>query len=290
MVSFHPKRHLKESLISSFGTIEGGGGGGSTGKPTETKGQILFGFPTGQTLHWPATVSISTPFLTGSSPRLYFGICHVRKDCQALYLLSNPTDVPGRWTVSHVTHGGAWKQSTAIRVKGFEQVPEEDDPSVFSLSPDCGLVDGPTVSVAAAMAAPPKDYNNHSVSHGKTAAKTASAAKPSLQDTLNSSNLALMNGEEAGRIVPERVVESSWATNTLTLRDAVDLKHNLQHQSEADACYPMPITILFKPKKNVRYCSRFRFSCEFANSFDVVLQGEGTFEEHEHKPLNPVPR
>jgi len=288
VVSFHPKRHLKETLISSFGSSDG------TGKPTETKGQLLFSFPTGQTLHWPATVSISTPFLTGSSPRLYFGICHVRKDCQALYLLSNPTDVPGRWTVSHVANGGAWKQSTAIRVKGFEQVPEEDDPSVFILSPDHGLVDGPTVSVAAAMAAPPKDYNNKHPSNSKTAATmTTSKAngKLSLQDTLNhSSSLALMNSEDQERIVPERVVESSWATNTLSLRDAVDLKHSLQHQSEADACYPMPIGILFKPKKNVRYCSRFRFSCEFANSFDVVLQGEGTFEEHEHKPLNPVPR
>ena len=57
-----------------------------------------------------------------------------------------------------------------------------------------------------------------------------------------------------------------------------------------DIHYPMPITIMFRPNKNQKYCSRFRFTCEFANSFDLVLQGEGTYEEHEHQPLNPVPR
>jgi len=99
----------------------------------------------------------------------------------------------------------------------------------------------------------------------------------------------------ADTIVPERIVQASWASSTLTIGDTLEVKHNLQHKNTttdpvAGACYPMPITIVFTPKKNVRYCSRFRFSCEFANSFDLVVQGEGTFEEHEHRPLNPVPR
>jgi len=129
------------------------------GKPTEQTSYLLFSYPTGQCLRLPVITSISTPFLTGSSPRLYFGICHVRQTCQAVFLLSNPTDVPARWTVSHVIGGGQWKQSTAIRVKGFEKVPETDDPEAFSITPQVGTIDGPTVSVAAAMAAPPKDYN-----------------------------------------------------------------------------------------------------------------------------------
>jgi hypothetical protein len=75
-------------------------------------------------------------------------------------MLTNPTDVPARWTVEHVKGGGAWKKSTAIRVKGFEERgPEVDDPSVFTITPDCGEVSGPTVSVTAAVAAPPKDFN-----------------------------------------------------------------------------------------------------------------------------------
>lgn len=247
-MAFHPKKQLREQIIASFG--------GDAGKPTESRGNLVFSYPTGQHLRVPMVTSISTPFITGSAPRLYFGICHVREQCTGLFLLSNPTDVPARWTVQHVPNGGAWKQSSAIRVKGFEQIPETDDPDVFVITPNAGLVDGPTVSVAAAMAAPPKDYNR----------------------------------KNDVSIVPERLVESSWASSTLTIKDAVDQKYRSQHQSEADACFPMPLNILFKPKKNVRYTSRFRFSCEFANTFDLVLQGEGTFEENEHRPLNPVPR
>jgi hypothetical protein len=177
-----------------------------------------------------------------------------------------------------VPGGGQWKQSTAIRVKGFEKATELDDPTVFQISPNNGVIDGPTVSVAATMAAPPKDYNR-----------------------------------KENSVVPERLVQSSWATNTLSLNDSLTLKHQnnfsltntlggngsptvrggntlAQSQPQQDIHYPMPITIIFTPKQNQKYCSRFRFSCEFANTFDLVLQGEGTYEENEHQPLNPIPR
>jgi hypothetical protein len=85
-------------------------------------------------------------------------------------------------------------------------------------------------------------------------------------------------------------MEASWASNTLTLADSVK-KRQVGHVNEgADACYPAPIRVKFSPKKNVRYSSRFRFVCEFGNSFDVLLTGQGTYEEHEHKPLFPTPR
>ena len=43
---------------------------------------------------------------------------------------------------------------------GFKaDAPAVDDASVFEISPDAGVVDGPTVSVTAAVAAPPQDYN-----------------------------------------------------------------------------------------------------------------------------------
>jgi hypothetical protein len=81
-------------------------------------------------------------------------------NCQALYLLRNPTDVPARWTVRHVPGGGQWRQATAIRVRGFDQMNVDvDDPQVFNITPSGGIIEGPTVSVSAAMAAPPKDFN-----------------------------------------------------------------------------------------------------------------------------------
>ena len=91
-------------------------------------------------------------------------------------------------------------------------------------------------------------------------------------------------------VVPQRFVECSSLKNTLTTRDAMQKRYDEQQQTIADSCFPMPITIKFHPKKNISYCSRFRFSCEFGNIFDVILQGNGTFEEHLHKPLYPNPR
>jgi hypothetical protein len=157
MVTFNPKRDVREKLLSSFGT--------EAGKPTESKGHLVFAYPTGQKLFVPVTTLISTPFVTGSAARLYFGVCHVRHQCEGILLISNPTDAPARWIVQHVAGGGKWKNGTAIRVKGFEQIiPEVDDPSVFDITPNSGLVEGPTVSVAAALSAPPKDYNRKLVS------------------------------------------------------------------------------------------------------------------------------
>ncbi len=89
-MAFHPKRDVKEKLIASFGT--------EAGMPIITK--------------------ISTPFICGSTPRLYYGVCHTTQKCEGIFLITNPTDVPARWTVEHVVGGGAWKKSTAIRVKG----------------------------------------------------------------------------------------------------------------------------------------------------------------------------
>ncbi len=91
---------------------------------------------------------------------MFFGVCHVVKNCQGTLLLSNPTDVTAVWSVSHVPGAGAVTKKTAIRVAGFKDPPVElDDPTVFEISPTEGVLLGPTVSVTAAIAAPPKDYN-----------------------------------------------------------------------------------------------------------------------------------
>ena len=67
------------------------------------------------------------------------------------------------------------------------------------------------------------------------------------------------------------------------------MRNNTAHESDADPMYPMPLNIRFSPNKNVRYSSRFRFICAFGNTFDILLEGEGTFEEHLHHPIYPMP-
>lgn len=146
---------MRENIIGSFGK--------DAGKPTELDGKLILSYSTGQSMHIPLITKISTPFLSGSAPRLYMGVVLVNSNAgikeNGIFMLSNPTDVDAKWIVSHVPGGGAWKKSSAIRVKGFAEPPEEeDDPSVFYLTPSSGVVAGPTVSVTAAMAAPAKDF------------------------------------------------------------------------------------------------------------------------------------
>ena len=100
-------------------------------------------------------------------------------------------------------------------------------------------------------------------------------------------------------VVRQHVIETSWSGKTLNVTDTLRQRYERSDtisgdqnstSAESDAKFPMPLRIKFMPKKNVRYSSRFRFVCEFGNTFDVILQGEGTYEEHEHKPLTPFPR
>lgn len=150
-MAFTPKKDLRETLSATLPPTSGGG------RLAEQEGSLIITFTTGQSLHVPLKAQISTPFISASSPRMMFGVCHVKKFSEGTLLLSNPTDVVARWSVSHVPGAGAGKRVTAIRVKGFEDKgPEEDDPSVFIITPNSGSVEGPTVSVASAVAAPPK--------------------------------------------------------------------------------------------------------------------------------------
>lgn len=257
------------------------------GMPTEQLGKLILSYATGQSLHIPIITKISTPYLAGSTPRMYFGTCLTNYTCEGFLLLTNPTDVPARWTVTHLPGEGAWRRSTAIRVRGFSSTNNNDssgnsndvdDPDVFEITPNAGLVEGPTVSVTAAVAAPPVDFNRRYFSQ-------------TIYFFYSFPYLSyLIFFYSFDTIVPQRVVKSTWATNTLNLEDSLKMRYNGKLNNEADACYPMPLKIKFSPNKNKSYSSRFRFTCEFANSFDIVLQGQGTYEEHEHKPINPIPK
>lgn len=89
--------------------------------------------------------------------------------------------------------------------------------------------------------------------------------------------------------MPQRLSETSWSTSTLSFKDTITKRHVEQHKTASDACYPQPIKVYFAPSKSGKYSSRFRFTCEYGNSFDVLLHGSGTFEEHLHAPMHPSP-
>jgi hypothetical protein len=124
------------------------------------KGTMIIAFSTGQKLNIPVSVTLRTPFLSASSPRLNFGVCRTIHSCSGTVLLSTPTDVIARWSVAHVPGAGGSRKVSSIRVKGFESMGnQEDDPSVFQITPDSGELMGPTVSPAAATYCPPNDVN-----------------------------------------------------------------------------------------------------------------------------------
>jgi len=257
VLAFQPSRGLRETVTApKLATA-------ATGS-NEEEGQLIISFNTGQRLFLPLLGSVATPFLVGSAPALQFGTCQVGMSTEGTMLVSNPTTVLARWVVKHVPvpndlRNARKKENEKVKIKvpGYDYPPPEtDDPSVFLLTPSAGSVAGPTVSVVATIAAPPKDFNREGV---------------------------------ALEVVPQRLSQTSWATETLNLKDQMDARHDNQGKFEADARYPQAIQVQFRPKDNKVYMSRFRFNCEYGNQFDVLLHGHGTYEEHEHMPLRPKP-
>ena len=250
LVAFTPRRDLRNKMLHSSAK-------GAVGSPdVKESGSITITFSTGHSVLVPVTAALSTPFISASSPRLYFGVCHTSKEAEGTLLLNSPTDVLARWSVQHIPGAGSSRKVSAIRVQGFAPPPsQDDDPTVFDITPNSGVLQGPTVSPTAAMYCPPNDVNRNS----------------------------------AVSVIEQRPVKTSWANKQLNLNDSLELRHHHSKVNEMDPIYPLPIVVKFKPKKNTRYSSRFRFVCEYGNTFDVLLEGQGTFEEHEHNPSNPHP-
>jgi hypothetical protein len=243
-VAFAPKREVRERLAK-----------GQTTEAVEEHGKLILSYSTGQSLHVPVHATIATPFIAASAPRLFFGTCLVGYSTEGTLLLSNPTNVTGHWSVLHYEGVDAGRKISSIKVEGYkEKRPEIDDSSVWEITPNSGTLKGPTVSVTAAVAAPPKDFNR-------------------VEDC----------------VVKQNLMESSWTKNTLSLGDSLRKRYSNDSASTADANYPAPLIIKFTPKKNVVYTSRFRFITEFGNSFDILLEANGTYEENEHKIHDPKP-
>lgn len=243
-VAFAPKREVRERLAK-----------GQTTEAVQEHGKLILSYATGQSLHVPLHATIATPFIAASAPRLFFGTCLVGFSTEGTLLLSNPTNVTGHWSVTHYEGVDAGRKVSSIKVEGFKEKRKEvDDPSVWEITPNVGALKGPTVSVAAAVAAPPKDFNR-----------------------------------SENYVVKQNLMESSWTKNTLTLGDSLRQRYDNDSAATADANYPAPLIIKFTPKKNVVYTSRFRFTTEFGNTFDILLEANGTYEEHEHRPHDPKP-
>mmetsp|Transcript_23152 Transcript_23152/g.72142 ORF Transcript_23152/g.72142 Transcript_23152/m.72142 type:complete len:121 (-) Transcript_23152:265-627(-) len=73
----------------------------------------------------------------------------------------------------------------------------------------------------------------------------------------------------------------------LTWRDAgaggavLDATSSVHRQRDAGSRRPLAVEATFRPHRNVLYRSRFRIQVPSGEDFDFVLQGGGTYDEHD---------
>ena len=55
---------------------------------------------------------------------------------------------------------------------------------------------------------------------------------------------------------------------------------SLPKSKEEEEFLPQKIQIQFKPKQNILYKSKFRFTCKNGISCDLIVKGQGSYEEN----------
>jgi hypothetical protein len=231
------------------------------GAPKTIEGSLSIKFSTGYQAVVPVKVIVSSPVITLSAAVVDFGVCRVHEQCEGFVMLSNPTLVRATWGLVHIPEVIILKQFSTIKPPVTT-----DDPAVFDLLPREGEISGPTVAVATAIHAPPKDFNR--------------CDEPIVAERLSK---LTWKEDSSGTIAASSTtfkVEPS-----LALTDTLRSKDNTLDHSKFGSRFPQPITIVFRPKKDVVYKSRFRFQCENGNQVDLLLEGTGTYEEIPHNDV-----
>ena len=93
-------------------------------------------------------------------------------------------------------------------------------------------------------------------------------------------------------IVEESLLSSTWnsldrqsklksgsSVEDLTLSDPLAIRFKLNEDKKFGTRFPCPISILFRPKCNLRYRSRYRVICQYGNVVEFTVEGRGTFDE-----------
>lgn len=206
-------------------------------------GELIVRFSTGQEQRVALQGTVVRPALVASPPAHDFKV--VRTDgssCLSLFL-SNPTEVDIEWQLRHVPRGDRVSDGIDGDNAPLDSV---DDPSVFDFSDVTAHMTGPSLPLKSAAACVPKDFNR-------------------LVDSLFSQTVTALTWKPGGGDHDEAV----------TSLDAA-----LRAEARANPRVPLPVTVTFKPKRDVKYCSRFRFDVHKGEPFDIVLQGVGSYEEN----------
>ena len=208
----------------------------------EYEGELIIKFSTGQQQRVSLQGVVVRPALVVSPPAHDFKVVRTDAVSNLSLFLSNPTEVDIEWQLRHVPRA----RRVSDGIDGDNAPPDSvDDPSVFSFSEVTAHMTGPSLPLKSAAACIPKDFNR-------------------LADSL----------------FAQTVTALTWRPGDDRDLAVTSLDAALKNEARTNPRMPLPITVSFKPKRNVRYCSRFRFDVHKGEPFDVVLQGEGSFEEN----------
>ena len=125
-----------------------------------------------------------------------------------------------------------------------------DDPGAFAFSDTGGVLRGPSLPLESAAARLPEDRNRR----GDAIFRQTAAG------------VTWRGADGAAR---------------LSLRDAV------AHSRERGGREPVAVEVRFRPTAAARYRCRFKVEVEHGEGFELVLQGEGTYDEH-RRPEPPA--
>jgi len=212
----------------------------------EYDGELIVRFSTGQEQRVGLQGVVVRPALVASPPAHDFRTVRTDDAADLTMFLSNPTEVDIDWQLRHVPR--ADRVSDGI---DGDNAPDDsvDDPSVFDFSEITAHMVGPSLPLKSAAACIPKDFNR-------------------AEDSLFEQTVTALTWR------PDKKSSGPGATEAVTSLDAA-----LKNEARANARMPFPITVTFKPTKNLKYCSRFRFDVHKGEGFDIVLQGVGSYEE-----------
>jgi len=213
----------------------------------DAKGRLKILFSTGQEQFVDFKGEMMRPIVLASPSDYHFGVVHTEKEHELVFFVCNPTSVDANWKITHVPAIPPKRARMVLDPNDELNQVHLDAPEVFAFSDMDGIQPGPTLPIKSSGAALPNDQMRlKNPVHTKTPM-----------------SLTWKSGDKMDLTLDER----------------------MRKQNDLNKRQPRAVTVVFKPVLNKRYRSRFRLEVEEGSGFDILLTGEGTYEENKRKAL-----
>lgn len=192
-----------------------------------------------KTISIPLRVHTVFPHLSTSiiNNNIIFNTCLVGQEKTIEMFILNHTEALANWKITHSP-----MQSSVSIVESRENncCSIVDDPAVFHLTPEEGILDGPCISVDSALTF-------------------------TEMDSIRNTQI-------------RRIRQPSWSDSTVTIRDILQQVRATKEKSGTQLKYPMAVTIKFAPKADRIYKSKYIISCESGNTIELECSGSASYD------------